>query len=110
LDKAPLLRARLLLTADDESVLMVTVHHLVCDGLSLSAMTRELDLCYTAFCEGNKPVLPALPIQFKDFAVWQTERLRGARLDELRAYWTEKLDDARPLELPCDGTGGSAAR
>ena len=76
---------------------------MVCDGSGLNTIMRELNLCYTAFRDGSEPVLPPLPIQFRDFAVWQEARLSGERLETLRRYWSAKVEGASPLEMPSDG-------
>ena len=59
---------------------------------------------YEAFCGGRPSPLPALPVQYADFAVWQRQWLRGrACWSAQLAYWREQLADAPPLlELPTD--------
>src|SRR5581483_6186768 len=51
---------------------------------------------------GREPALPALPVQYADFAVWQRESLRGERLDGLLGYWLRQLDGMPALALPLD--------
>ncbi|HKH46426.1 MAG TPA: amino acid adenylation domain-containing protein, partial [Thermoanaerobaculia bacterium] len=93
----PLWRVRLLRLAPAEHVLLVNLHHIVCDGWSVGLATREL----TAFYQDA--FLPELPLQYADFAAWQRERLAGSVLDELLAYWKERLAGPLPvLDLPLD--------
>ena len=97
-----MLRASLLRVSGDEYVLLLTVHHIASDGWSLGVLRRELGECYAAHCRGVDPKLPALPVQYADYALWQRKALQGKRLDELLHYWLGQLDGLRALELPTD--------
>ncbi|MGY2288229.1 non-ribosomal peptide synthase/polyketide synthase [Pseudomonas sp. SDO528_S397] len=102
----PLLRARLLKVAPGEHVLGIALHHLVSDAWSATIALRELALGYAARCNGAAAPLPALPLQYADFALWQRDHLQGAELQRQLDYWTHTLarrDDASPLlALPTD--------
>ena len=103
----PLLRACLLKVAPDEHVLGIALHHLVSDAWSATIALRELAQGYEARCHGSAVQLPALPLQYADFALWQREHLQGAELARQLDYWTRTLDrrdqDASPLlALPTD--------
>ncbi|MFC5668163.1 amino acid adenylation domain-containing protein [Kitasatospora misakiensis] len=98
----PLLRALLVRTATDEHVLALVMHHIVSDGWSLDILHRELDALYARHAHGTPDQLPALPVQFGDYAGWQRERLAGEALAGSRAYWREELRDVPALELPTD--------
>ena len=69
----PLIRGRLLHLAVDEAVLLITMHHIVSDGWSLSVLLRELGALY------RQAPLPSLPVQYADYAVWQRRWLSGDR-------------------------------
>ncbi|HEX6630902.1 MAG TPA: amino acid adenylation domain-containing protein, partial [Gemmatimonadaceae bacterium] len=98
----PLLRALLLCAGDDEHVLLLTVHHLVCDGWSLGILLRELSALYEAFSRGEPPPLPALALRYADYALWHRERLAAVEEAQL-AWWRERLAGAPALlELPTD--------
>jgi amino acid adenylation domain-containing protein len=101
-----LARATLLrLDASDgsaEHVLLLTLHHIASDGWSLGVLVGELGTLYGAFRSGRPSPLPALPIQYADFAVWQRAWLSGAVLDAQMAYWRQALVGAPTLELPTD--------
>jgi natural product biosynthesis luciferase-like monooxygenase protein len=99
----PPLRARLLRLGDEEHKLLLTVHHIVCDGPSVEVLEREVAALYAAFRDGQPSPLPPLPIQYADFAEWQLRTLRGDSLDELLAFWKARLEGVGTLGgLPTD--------
>ena len=97
LARDPPLRVQLLRLAEDEHVLLVTMHHIVSDGWSLSVLAHEFSALYGAFRRGEPDPLPALPIQYGDYAAWQRRRLQGEALQAQLQYWVERLRDAPPL-------------
>jgi amino acid adenylation domain-containing protein len=99
----PLVRARLLRVADDDHVLVLVIHHIVCDGWSTQLLVRELVTLYRALAEGTPPRLPELGVQYVDFAAWQRGCLTGERLRREVAYWEVRLAGAPAvLDLPAD--------
>jgi len=103
LARGPLFRGMLLRLEDGEHLLLLAMHHIVSDGWSMGVLSRELTVFYEAFTTGAPARLPDLPIQYADYAVWQRERLQGARLERELAYWREQLQGAPPvIELPTD--------
>ena len=103
LAEAPLFRARLIRLSDREHVLLLTLHHIVCDGWSNGILVRELGALYEAYASGRPSPLPELPIQYADYACWQREWLASARFDQSLAYWKERLSAPLvDLELPFD--------
>jgi len=103
LERGPLLRMLLLRLASEEHVLLQTVHHIVSDGWSVRVMQRELTALYAAFVSGLPSPLSPLPVQYKDFARWQRQRLTDAETARQIDYWRERLgDDPLPLDLPLD--------
>ncbi|HLL48020.1 MAG TPA: condensation domain-containing protein, partial [Longimicrobiaceae bacterium] len=99
----PLFRTRLLRLGAEEHVLLVTLHHIVTDEWSMGVLFRELGALYGAFREGRDSPLPALSIQYADYAVQQRARLRGEALERQLAYWKAQLAGAPALlELPTD--------
>jgi amino acid adenylation domain-containing protein len=104
LQRGPLMRTRLLKLGAEEHVLLLTIHHIVSDGWSMGVLARELAALYDAGVRGlPNPLnaLPALPVQYTDFAQWQRKRLAGARLAKQIEYWKSELA-AMPaaLEIP----------
>ncbi len=101
LARGPLLRALLVRLADDESVLLLTFHHIVTDGWSIGLFFRELAALYGAYAAGAPSPLAELPIQYADFAAWQERQVQGAELARLVSYWHRQLAAVPPLiELP----------
>ncbi len=102
LERAPLLRARLLRLDEQEHWLLLTLHHIITDGWSAGVLSRELSALYAAHCRGEASGLPALPVQYADYAVWQREWLQGEVLEQQLAYWRSALAGLPTLELPTD--------
>ncbi len=99
----PLLRVKLVRLAEDEHVVLINIHHIVCDAWSMEILIRELATFYDAAVRGEPARLPALPIQYADFAAHQRRRLAGSALQESLGYWRRQLGGALPvLELPTD--------
>ncbi|MEE8583507.1 MAG: AMP-binding protein, partial [Acidobacteriota bacterium] len=91
------------------SCLLLTMHHIISDGWSMSILIDELSIFYKTFCSSElptanrEPLLPPLPIQYADFAVWQRQWLQGEPLQEQIDYWKGRLSGATAqLELPTD--------
>jgi acyl carrier protein len=99
----PLFRVLLLTLADQERVLVSVVHHIVSDGWSTGVLVREIAALYRAFHEGAVSPLPALPVQYLDYALWQREWLVGDVLARQVAWWVEELAGVPAvIELPAD--------
>ena len=98
----PLLRAQLLRLGLAEHLLLLSVHHIASDGWSMGIFERELSAVYAAFVTGHPPQLPALPIQYADYAAWQRKWLQGEVLARQLAYWQTQLANLSTLELPTD--------
>src|SRR6185369_9771560 len=94
--------ASLLRLADDDHVLLLTLHHIAVDGWSLSLFWRELAQLYAAGCRNAQAGLPELPLRYADYASWQRTRLDGECLAELLQYWRRQLEGIAALELPTD--------
>ncbi|MEG5163470.1 amino acid adenylation domain-containing protein [Microcoleus sp. AT3-A2] len=97
-----LLRVTLLQLDDAEYLLMLNMHHIVSDGWSIGVLIQELGALYTAFAREKPSPLPALSIQYADFAKWQREWLQGEVLETQLAYWRQQLNGISMLNLPAD--------
>ncbi|MEG4393805.1 amino acid adenylation domain-containing protein [Microcoleus sp. BROC3] len=97
-----LLRVTLLQLDDTEYLLMLNMHHIVSDGWSIGVLIQELGALYTAFASEKPSPLPALSIQYADFAKWQREWLQGEVLETQLAYWRQQLNGISMLNLPAD--------
>ena len=90
----PAMRVTLVRLMQDKHILVINMHHLITDAWSMSILMRELSALYLANCRGAAANLPALPIQYADFAVWQKDWLQFGVLEEMLYYWQQKLLDA----------------
>nr|WP_227027228.1 non-ribosomal peptide synthetase [Corallococcus soli] len=98
-----LLRAVLVALDGTEHVLLLVLHHIICDGWSVGVMTHELAALYAARCEGRPPALPEPELQYVDFSEWQEAWLRSEAPGRHLESWRERLGgELRPLELPAD--------
>jgi amino acid adenylation domain-containing protein len=103
LSTPPLLRVTLVTLGHKEYALLITMHHIVTDGWSLNVLTRDLSHFYRVRSGAQPKPLPALSIQYADFAGWQRETLRGETLENQLQYWRSHLKGAPPmLSLPTD--------
>ncbi len=103
LERGPLLRVSLLRLAEDDHVLVLVQHHIVSDGWSMQVMVEELVQLYAAYSRGLELALPALPIQYADYALWQRSWMEAGEKERQLAYWTGLLGGEQPvLELPFD--------
>lgn len=101
--QAPLLRVAAHRLADEKFVLLFNIHHLISDAWSLDILLRELILSYRAHLLGKEPDLPALPIQYADYALWQQAWLTSEAFQRQRDYWARQLGGELPtLDLPTD--------
>ena len=90
----PLFRTRLLRCGDRDHTLLFVVHHIAFDYFSIAVLVRDFTELYGSFHLGKKSVLPALSIQYPDFAVWQREWLQGSVLERHVDYWKRQLEGA----------------
>jgi amino acid adenylation domain-containing protein len=98
----PLVRTVLVRLGRDDHALVVTAHHLVCDGWSTNVMVEEMAKLYTAMAEGRDADLePA--VRFSEYARIQAEERRSGKQDAVEAYWLNQFKDLPPpLDLPTD--------
>ena len=99
----PLIRVVLLRLSEAEHVLLLAMHHIVSDGWSNTILIRELSTLYDAFINGKPSPLPMPPIQYGDFAQWQSQSSGGTSFDAQMEFWRQNLKGAPPLHrLPLD--------
>lgn len=105
LKTGPLLRVSLLRLSPTDHCLLLNLHHIISDGWSIGVLVRELAALYPAFVQGQISPLPALPIQYADYAVWQRQWLQGEVLQTQLNYWKEQLSTQPPiLVFPSEAT------
>jgi amino acid adenylation domain-containing protein len=96
LSRAPLLRAGVIKTPEN-NILLIDMHHIVSDGLSLDVLKNE----FLALHEGKE--LQPLKLQYKDYSEWQNSPAQRENIKKLQEYWLSKFSDGVPLlNLPTD--------
>jgi amino acid adenylation domain-containing protein len=102
LENGPVLRVRLFTRTSQESILLVTQHHIAYDLWSMMTLLNELGIFYAAAVAGQQASLPA-PHAYEEFAQWQADLLAGPEGERLWNYWrTQMAGDIPPLSLPLD--------
>ncbi|WP_051541403.1 non-ribosomal peptide synthetase [Caldalkalibacillus mannanilyticus] len=97
LEQAPLLRVGLIETGENQYILILDMHHIISDGVTMDLLTQEFALLY------NRQSLPEIHIQYKDFSEWQHEFFKSELLIEQKNYWLKQYQGELPtLNLPTD--------
>ncbi|MBR8842985.1 non-ribosomal peptide synthetase, partial [Pseudoalteromonas sp. JC3] len=86
-----MLKVSLLLCQVDKSILIINMPHIATDGWSMDILTRECWALYEAFTQGQQNPLTALPLQYADYALWQSKQLTPDTLDTHWQYWQQQL-------------------
>ncbi|WP_163868909.1 non-ribosomal peptide synthetase, partial [Myxococcus eversor] len=103
LEQGPLYRFLLFQIAPEHHVLLLVLHHLVMDGLSLDILFRELGQAYAAPAGQRRGLLPEPELTFADLAAWERNPEMKVREDTDLEYWTRQLEGApSQLSLPTD--------
>ncbi len=101
LENGPLLTTMLFQLADDQYVFHYNMHHIIGDGWSMGVLAKDTLDFYNSYISPNAETVSALKIQYKDFAAWQSARIKSQELDNHKAYWLKQLSDDLPiLDLP----------
>ncbi|HEX4633730.1 MAG TPA: condensation domain-containing protein, partial [Gemmatimonadales bacterium] len=109
LSRLPLIRVTVIALGATEHVLIINLHHALVDGLSVDLMLGEVDAAYRAIVAGSAPVLPALPLQYGDYADWQRQEWANGAHSGAIDYWRRRLGGDLPvLDLPVDRPRSSA--
>jgi amino acid adenylation domain-containing protein len=95
--RGPLLRVTVLRLGEQDHLVLLTMHHIVSDGWSMSVFISEMAALYEAFIAGQPSPLPELSIQYADFAEWERQRLQGTFVEEQLAYWKRQLGGSLPV-------------
>jgi amino acid adenylation domain-containing protein len=97
-----LLRVMLLKLRRDEHVLLISMHHIVCDHWSIHNMWKELSELYAAALQGRPAELPDLPVSYGEYSRQQRQQLASPQGAEHLNYWSQQLAELPPLDLPHD--------
>ncbi|BCL80842.1 hypothetical protein ccbrp13_33070 [Ktedonobacteria bacterium brp13] len=96
------LRVVLLQLSEDNTIFLLTMHHICSDGWSMGLLIQELEQHYSAACAKKQSSLPALPVTYVDYALWQREWLQREEMASQLAYWKRQLDQLPVLDLLTD--------
>ncbi|RKR92251.1 amino acid adenylation domain-containing protein/thioester reductase-like protein [Micromonospora pisi] len=109
LGRPPLVRGTLVRLAEDDHLLLLAFHHIVCDDVSIGVLFDELTATYSALVERREPAPAPLPVQFADYVRWLAERDPEVSRGQ-ESYWRDQLAGAPTLlELPTDRPRPAAA-
>lgn len=101
LENGPLIRATLFRAQDENYVFYYNLHHIICDGWSISVLSKDLFTFYKSFIVNEEPTLAHLNIQYKDYANWQLSRQNSEEFHKQLDYWKKQLEGELPvLRLP----------
>jgi len=97
LQHGPAFRVSLFTRGARDHVLLVVMHHIVCDGWSLWILQDEFRTLYAAEMAGVGTTLPPLPANYGDFVRWQHEMLAGPAAAAQENWWRQQLGGELPL-------------
>ncbi|MEJ8858346.1 amino acid adenylation domain-containing protein [Variovorax robiniae] len=98
----PLHRATLVGLGDDDHLFLWLMHHAITDNWSMAVLMREVLALYSAWLGGREPHLPALPVEYADYAAWQRAPETVRQRQHQMAYWIERLRGLQAMQLPTD--------
>jgi len=103
----PLWRFYVLKLSEQEVVLTLSLHHMICDGWSFGVIMNEIATAYQELLKGEAVNRP-LAVQYVDYSEWQRQRIDSGQLDYQLEYWTRKLKGApKSIRLPYDYKRGN---
>lgn len=103
LEKDSLFRSKIIKFAENNYLLIMTIHHIIADGWSLNILTKELGILYETFCLNKPSPLPELPIQYGDFSLWQWQSIKDNSWQSQLNFWKKHIGINPPiLKLPTD--------
>ncbi len=103
LSKEPAIRILIFQLSEKKYHLVFTFHHIIADGWSIDIFYQELTALYQRFASRIEVTLPSLPIQYKDFAVWQNQQLASGVLNKSKDFWHHSLTgELNLIKLPYD--------
>ncbi|KAL6855594.1 NRPS [Amphichorda felina] len=104
LSSEPGWRVKVYRIGKDEHILSILMHHIISDGWSIDLLRKELASFYASALAGQDPLSIAdpLPVQYRDFSVWQREKSQVDEHERQLDHWLTELRASQPAELLCD--------
>ncbi|MEG4497438.1 amino acid adenylation domain-containing protein [Microcoleus sp. F10-C6] len=100
--RGPLFRSQIIKLQEQEHIVILTGHHIICDGWSWGILFPDLGAIYSAKQQGLAANLPQ-PESFIEYAISQEENSTTAEIIEAEKYWLEQFSGTIPvLDLPTD--------
>ncbi|WP_121639837.1 SDR family NAD(P)-dependent oxidoreductase [Virgibacillus sp. Bac330] len=97
------IRATIITIGSNETILLISIHHIASDGWSMGVLLQDLSAIYSDILTTGRSKLPVLTMQYSNFATWQHQFMKSPEYEKQLQYWKEELKDAPPtLELPLD--------
>ncbi|MTJ47693.1 non-ribosomal peptide synthetase/type I polyketide synthase [Dolichospermum sp. UHCC 0259] len=99
----PLWRIKIIKLSATESLLLITIHHIIFDDWSWNLLFSKMLAFYSSFLNSETTEIVDLPISYADFSHWQRQCFNDDKFNNLLQYWQEKLAGIEPvLDLPID--------
>lgn len=97
-------RTKIYKLGEDDHLLLITMHHIISDGWSVDTLRKELSSFYSASLSGLEPLqhISPLPIQYRDFSVWEKQEEQVESHMQQLDYWASELETSKPAQLFCD--------
>jgi thioesterase domain-containing protein len=106
MENGPLFYARMIRMGAEENIILITIHHAVCDGWSNGVVLRDFAAIYDGLVHHTLPGLPDLSIQFGDYAVWLDQWRIGPEQPRSLEFWRSTLGgDFAPFQIQHDISG-----
>ena len=90
LERGPLFRAQIIKISAEEQVLVMTAHHIICDGWSYAVLLKDLANLYMPEVTGQSAELPPVH-SFSDYAKLMQERASTAEHLADEIYWLDSF-------------------
>jgi amino acid adenylation domain-containing protein len=103
LETGPLFRFQILLIGGNEFIFLINIHHIIADAISLRIFMDELEQVYHSLLNHENVNLPAIPVNYTDFALYENQWLSGKEYRNQLEFWKKELNGApEVLQLPMD--------
>ncbi|MGA4721884.1 amino acid adenylation domain-containing protein [Fictibacillus nanhaiensis] len=96
LGKAPLFRGKLVQINNNRHVLMIDIHHIISDGLSMNIILKDLATFY------REETINSLSVQYRDYSSWQHKYKFSEVVQSQEQYWINLFTNYEPIQIPTD--------
>ncbi len=95
--EGPLYRLSVMKRSEERHILVLVIHHIICDGWSMEVLIKDLLSLYIAYRNGTDSTLKPLRIQYKDYAAWEQEQMQHADFKSHESYWLQQFAGELPV-------------